>query len=280
MLLDLRQSEPVRPKEPIQLSPTVRNDVFLNAILDMPTTKRPRRSPLKWAGAAALHIGLVAVLIIVPLYTTATIHLTDYDSTLLVAPPPPPPPPPLARAAIPQITHLRGHFTYKIPKLVAPTSIPKKVAKGAAAEPPPPLENLTGNIRGEVAGGQIDGVLGGVLGGVGTGAAPHPPSQPVAARRIIRAGSGVKPPRQRYNVDPVYPPLALQARIYSTVVIEALIDEHGNVVRAGAISGHPLLIPAALSAVLQWKYEPTSLNGEPVSVELQVRVSFNPHKGE
>ena len=40
------------------------------------------------------------------------------------------------------------------------------------------------------------------------------------------------------------------------------------------------LIPAALSAVLQWKYEPTSLNGESVSVELQVRVSFNPHKGE
>jgi hypothetical protein len=63
------------------------------------------------------------------------------------------------------------------------------------------------------------------------------------------------------------------------VVVAAVIDEHGNVVRAHAISGHPLLIPAALGAVL-WKYEPTSLNGEPVSVELQVRVELNPHRAE
>jgi len=42
------------------------------------------------------------------------------------------------------------------------------------------------------------------------------------------------------------------------------------------VSGHPLLVAAALRAVLQWKYEPTSLNGQPVSVELQVQVSFHP----
>ena len=42
------------------------------------------------------------------------------------------------------------------------------------------------------------------------------------------------------------------ARIYGTVVVAAVIDEHGDVVRAHAISGHPLLIPAALGAVLQW----------------------------
>jgi protein TonB len=48
-----------------------------------------------------------------------------------------------------------------------------------------------------------------------------------------------------------------------------------NVVQARAVSGHPLLIDAALRAVLQWKYEPTSLNGQPISVELQVLVNFN-----
>jgi periplasmic protein TonB len=48
------------------------------------------------------------------------------------------------------------------------------------------------------------------------------------------------------------------------------------VVQARAVSGHPLLISAALRAVQQWKYEPTSLNGQPVSVELQVQVHFDP----
>jgi Gram-negative bacterial TonB protein C-terminal len=57
-------------------------------------------------------------------------------------------------------------------------------------------------------------------------------------------------------------------------VVDAIIDEHGNVVQARAVSGHPLLIPPALKAVLQWKYEPTSLNGQPISVELQVFVNF------
>ncbi len=54
-----------------------------------------------------------------------------------------------------------------------------------------------------------------------------------------------------------------------------VIDEHGNVVQVRVLSGHPLLIDAALKAVLQWKYEPTTLNGQPVSVELQVQVHFN-----
>jgi protein TonB len=86
----------------------------------------------------------------------------------------------------------------------------------------------------------------------------------------------LKPPRQTYSIDPEYPPLARQTRLSGTVVIDAVIDERGNVVQARAVSGHPLLVTAALRAVLQWKYEPTSLNGQPVSVELQVQVSFHP----
>ena len=75
--------------------------------------------------------------------------------------------------------------------------------------------------------------------------------------KIVRVGSNLKAPRQRYSVNPVYPPLARDARIWGTVVVDAVIDEHGNVVQARVLSGHPLLIDAALKAVLQWKYEPT-----------------------
>jgi protein TonB len=91
----------------------------------------------------------------------------------------------------------------------------------------------------------------------------------------VRAGSLLKAPRQIYSVDPEYPTLARETHIRGTVLVEAVIDEKGNVVQARIVSGHPLLIAAALKAVLQWKYEPTSLNGQPISVVLQVQVNFN-----
>ena len=78
----------------------MKNDVFLKALLDTPTTKDARRSPLEWLVAMRLHIVIVAGLIIVPLYTTATIHLNEYQAIPLVAPPPPPAPPPPAGGAI------------------------------------------------------------------------------------------------------------------------------------------------------------------------------------
>jgi protein TonB len=119
----------------------------------------------------------------------------------------------------------------------------------------------------------IGGVVGGVLGGTGT-AVPTPPAQPRPVPKVVRVGSHLKAPHLTYSTDPAYPPLAREARVSGTVIIEALIDEQGNVVQARVVSGHPLLINAALKAVLQWKYEPTILNGQPVSVELQVQVHF------
>jgi outer membrane biosynthesis protein TonB len=56
---------------------------------------------------------------------------------------------------------------------------------------------------------------------------------------------------------------------------DAVIDTQGNVVELKAVSGPPLLIPAALEAVRQWKYEPTYLNDQAVAVELIVTVTFH-----
>ncbi len=85
----------------------------------------------------------------------------------------------------------------------------------------------------------------------------------------------MKPPRLLSGPAPVYPALARQSRIGGIVVIEAIIDERGNVVQEKAISGHPLLIPAAMKAVAQRKYEPTVLDGEPTPVDLRVEVNFH-----
>jgi periplasmic protein TonB len=277
-IFGLMQDGPARKAAgPLRLPSTVKNDVFLNALLEMPTTKHARRNPLEWLGAMGFHIVVVAALIIVPLFTAATIHMTDYQEVPLVAPPPPmaPPPPPAGGAIAAHVVHPKAKLNYTLQKLTAPTAIPKRISSDSnnAAEAAPDL----GGVPGGVPGGVVGGVVGGVLGGTGTAVPPTPEPRPT--HRIVRVGSNLKAPRQTYAVNPVYPPLAREGRIVGTVVVDAVIDEHGNVVQARVLSGHPLLIDAALKAVLQWKYEPTTLNGQPVSVELHVEVHFLGSKG-
>jgi protein TonB len=264
-----------KPVRPVRLAPTTQNDVFLNALLEAGTPKTVRRSPLEWAVATGFHFVILATLIIVPLYTTETIQLRNYGQTPLVTPPAPPPPPPPAagRAVAPHVTTMRPNLTYTLGKVTAPTSIPKTVSLDSAAAEPD-LGGAEGGVPGGVAGGQIGGSLGGVIGGTGT-LIPVPPPQRPSAKRIVLAGSRLKAPRQTFSVQPEYPVLARQTHVSGTVVVSAVIDEHGNVVGARALSGHPLLIPAALKAVLQWKYEPTLLNGTPVAVEMEVTVYFS-----
>jgi periplasmic protein TonB len=254
----------------LALPPTVKKDVYLDALLEVPTTKQPRRSPLQWVGAMGLHLVILATLIIVPLYITGTIHLSEHEEVQLIAPPPPPPPAPTVAATAPRVVRPRAELPYKLRRFTAPAAIPKKVSLGDTSVAPPDLGGVVGGVPSGVVGGQIGGVLGGVLGGTGPSAPPALKPTP----KLVRVGSNLKAPRQTYSVDPIYPTLAMQARIHGTVMVDAIIDEQGNVVQARAISGHPLLIPAALEAVLQWKYEPTSLNGRPISVELKVLVNF------
>jgi protein TonB len=78
-----------------------------------------------------------------------------------------------------------------------------------------------------------------------------------------------------YAPTPVYPSVARAAHIAGTVVVLAIIDEHGNVVEAHAVSGSGLLIPAALRAVQARKYQPTILDGEPTPIQLHVEVTFH-----
>ena len=76
------------------------------------------------------------------------------------------------------------------------------------------------------------------------------------------------------QVPPAYAPLARQARIQGTVVVRAVISKDGSVESLTLVSGHPMLVPAAMDAVKQWKYKPYILNGEPVEVETTINVNF------
>jgi len=84
----------------------------------------------------------------------------------------------------------------------------------------------------------------------------------------------VREPNLINRVEPLYPGVAKQARIEGTVVLEAIITPEGRVSSIKLISGHPLLVKAAMEAAGQWVYEPTRLNNEPVSVILSMTVNF------
>jgi protein TonB len=76
------------------------------------------------------------------------------------------------------------------------------------------------------------------------------------------------------RVQPAYPALAIQARIQGNVVLHAIIGRDGRVSELQVLSGHPLLVSAAVEAVRQWRYSPTLLNGQAVEVETTITVSF------
>jgi TonB family protein len=90
----------------------------------------------------------------------------------------------------------------------------------------------------------------------------------------IRVGASVQARNLITQVDPIYPPLAMQARIQGVVRFTIVIGKDGRVSNTELVNGHPLLIAAASDAVRQWVYKPTLLNGEPVEVVTQVDVNF------
>jgi dipeptidyl-peptidase-4 len=98
-----------------------------------------------------------------------------------------------------------------------------------------------------------------------------------AAPRIasdMRVSSSVAENNLLHHVDPEYPKMAKIAHIQGDVILETVIDKQGNVASIKALSGHPVLIPAAFDAVKQWTYKPYLLNGEPVNVLTTIMVRF------
>jgi TonB family protein len=114
----------------------------------------------------------------------------------------------------------------------------------------------------------------------GMSAAPPPPPPPppqsagAASPTRIRVSGMVQEANLITKVDPIYPPLAIQARISGQVRFTVIIGKDGNVLNVQLVSGHPLLVAAATDAVRQYVYRPTLLNGNPVEVVTQVDVNF------
>jgi TonB family protein len=90
----------------------------------------------------------------------------------------------------------------------------------------------------------------------------------------IRVAGPVQMANIASNVAPVYPELARQAHVQGSVRFEAVIDETGRIQDLKLLTGHPLLVMAAMNAVNQWVFKPTLLNGAPVAVITTLEVPF------
>jgi protein TonB len=104
-------------------------------------------------------------------------------------------------------------------------------------------------------------------------------AQAAAARQpegeIYRVGGEVTPPQVVSRASPEYTEAARRARVNGIVILEAVVDKQGDVVRTRVLKGLPMgLDQAAVDAVTQWKFSPATRNGKPVAVYFILTVNF------
>ncbi len=246
----------------------------------LPGAARTRRT---WTVAVSFagQVFGIGVLILIPLLVTEKLPSAQLNQ-LFFAPPPPPRPRPKAPPHVDIVAVERAPAQAK-PVFTAPTYIPPKPQM--IVDPP----------REAVQGGE--GPDTGVEGGIDpAGPAQHPaitnvlkhmpPPPPATApapapkpreEKIAQlpVGGKVQEAKLIHKVIPVYPPLAIGARVSGVVNLSAIIGADGRVRELRVINGHPLLIRPAVDAVRQWTYKPTLLNGQPVEVITTIEVRFN-----
>lgn len=233
-------------------------------VLDTPG----RRSPLLIS--FALQTTVVATLVILPLY---------FIEQLSVMPSMPVP------VYTPKLPHMkilsvvRETASALAPRLGAPPVFRAPTRTAPLGASPRILSEVGMPEPGAIAVGiPIDGL---VFGEPKILPKPVPPplaekaaEKPLAKAAPTRVGGDVQSAKLIHQVKPIYPPLAKQTRTQGTVRLQAVIGRDGSIQNLVLASGHPLLVPAAMEAVRQWRYRPTTLNGETVEVLTQIDVNF------
>jgi TonB family protein len=235
---------------------------------DRAATSLARRARRKAFGASlALETSLLALLPIVPLLTG-------------VAQPP-------LRKILQQNPIFLGawHAHSPVQRVAPPVTVhPPSISNPFAAMRP--ISGLT--VRPIYSGGPegpaVADFMGPDVGGeggriiIGGPALPVEPPRvvppPQQEKRPLKLSEGVVAAKLITRVEPRYPALALQIHAQGTVHLHAIISRDGRITSLEVVSGHPLLVQAALEAVRQWRYRPTMLDGEPVEVETTISVEF------
>ena len=237
--------------------------MFADSLLETSWAYRGRRS---WTTLTSfgLQAVVVGVLLLIPLLTTVRLPTSRTVSTPLGVfrrNPEVAPHTPVGRIRETQIVPYTGRIMApgRIPATIARTDGSTAPSVGPAGDP----EIYIGPAVGSGPGIPLPT----------TGTRPIAPVPAPAITRAFRTSSMLEGTLIR-RVQPVYPPLARSARIQGSVVLAAVISKAGTIENLTLISGHPMLVPAALQAVSQWRYRPYVLNGEAIEVDTQITVNF------
>ncbi len=207
----------------------------------------------------------VAALILFPILYTQGLPSILLLARAVLQPPPAPPPRPSAPS---HPRAIRTVSSFRNGALMQPSSIPSHMMR-IQEDVAPPQIGMAG-----IPGGTGDHwASNSVLNSIGSGAGialPPPPPVVVPPRPTSRMMEG----NLVHRVQPQYPAMARAARVQGTVVLRAIISKEGTIENLTVLSGHPLLVKAAIDAVTQWRYRPYYLNNQPVEVETQVTVNF------
>ena len=237
--------------------------IFSGSMLETSWAQRSRRSwtTLTSFGLQAVVMGL---LLLLPLWRTVSLPSARSLSAPISWGAPAPPAPQIQR---PRTTTLvQSNLMDNV--LVAPREVPRHVAMIEETTPPPQVSFYGIGTDGSTGPGSRSGIFGAPGDTFPAVAPPPPPAQPTRQFRPSSLLEG----SLLHRVQPVYPPLARTARIQGEVVLFAVISRSGSIDNLRVVSGHPMLAPAAVDAVSQWRYRPYILNNEPIEVETQITV--------
>jgi protein TonB len=244
---------------------------MFDAICVSERTKKP------WTVAISLtgQIALIGLAILVPLVSTEALPHGRFTWLSV-----PEPPRAMAHHAPPAIAKpvKTVPFMMKLDGLHAPSAIPDKAVIIQDPDNIAAADNIVGVPGGiESAAGPGNSIINSLVRAAPMPPQPTPAPKPAAAPAPpprIRVGGGVQEAKLISGPRPTYPPLAKAARIEGVVHLQAVISRDGTIMDLKAVSGHPLLIPAAVAAVQHWVFRPTYLNGDPVEVATEIDVNF------
>lgn len=223
------------------------------------------RTRSKWfaIGSLLFQLAILAVLVLMPYLYPAALPKQAFTKLFLA------PPPPMRRAeSQPPATAARAAGPVLLSALNAPSRIPQHVAMHVT-DTSEPGEISPGFERSSDGPGVMEAIL-----GTDSVPAPHVVAAPKPRSGPLRISAGVAEGRLLTPIRPVYPAIAKSARIQGVVVVEAVISRQGTIENLKVLSGPPLLVQAAVSAIAQARYYPYALNGEPVEVQTTIDVVF------